>query len=189
MAQLDIIVLVIAAWGAYRGWKHGLFKEVVSTIGFIVGLFIAYQLYETFGDLLAPYISAHSTVAPVLGRLLAFIVLWVVTPILLGFVATLLTKTLKGLHVGLLNSLAGMLLGMAKYVLLLSCIFCAMDALHIINEEKKENSHLYQPVTAVAQTVFENVKWYAAKRTDGDVKADTVWIPIHHDVSNESPKR
>jgi uncharacterized membrane protein required for colicin V production len=50
MAQIDVVILLIAIWGAYRGWKNGLLKEVVSTLGFLLGLLIAYLLYARCGD-------------------------------------------------------------------------------------------------------------------------------------------
>ena len=96
MAQIDIVIILIMVWGAYRGWKNGLLKEIVSMLGFLLGLFVAYHLYAQFGDYLSPHISSNSNVGMIVGRLLAFIFLWVVTPIVLGLVAKMFTKALDG---------------------------------------------------------------------------------------------
>lgn len=183
MAQIDIVIILIAVWGAYRGWKNGFLKEVVSTLGFLLGLFIAYRLYAQFGDFLAPHIGVNSTTSTIVARLIAFMLLWVVSPIVLGLLATLVTKTLKGLHVGFLNSMAGSLLGVVKYVVLLSFIFGAMSMLGIISKEKRDESKCYQKVAAIANSVFKEAQWKRSKKempVEEDV-ADTVWIPIHHE--------
>lgn len=181
MALIDIVIILIVLWGAHRGWKNGLMREFVSTLGFLLGLYIAYQLYASFGDYLAPYICEQEGIAKIAGRLIAFVVIWVVTPIVLGLLATLVTKTLRGLHLGFLNSFLGLLVGVLKYIVLLSFVFGAMGALHILSKEKKEASLFYPYVSTITSAIFENIHWHGSKTcSDGEDKDSTIWIPIHH---------
>ena len=119
MAFIDFIILLLAIWAVYRGWRAGFLKEIISMIGFFVGLFLAAALYSNFGEYLAPKIGASPGVSDVI----AFILIWVVVPILLGMVANILTKALKGMKLGLPNSILGAALSTMKYLVLMSCIF------------------------------------------------------------------
>lgn len=178
MSAVDIVILVILVWGAWQGWRRGLLKEVVSMAGFFVGLFIAYQFYDKFGEYLAPVLSGNPSVAKYLGYVLAFIVIWVVVPMVLGIVANVLTKSLKWLRLGCINSSLGLLVGVLKYVVLLSFVFCAMELFGIISQEKRDASHLYGPVTSLARPFFEGKRPLLPDRHNEEAP-DTFYIDIH----------
>lgn len=184
MATIDIVFIAIMVWGAFRGWRNGLLKEVVSTLGFFLGLFIAYHLYASCGDFLSPHITQNATIGKILGRIIAFILLWVVSPIVIGLIATMFTKTLKGIHLGFINSFTGTLVGMLKYVILLSFVFGAMNLLGILDKEKREQSIFFEPVASVAGVLLEHSDWKRdseiREQDNAEEAADTVWIPIHH---------
>lgn len=132
MAFIDFIILLLAIWAVYRGWRAGFLKEIISMIGFFVGLFLAAALYSNFGEYLAPKIGASPGVSDVI----AFILIWVVVPILLGMVANILTKALKGMKLGLPNSILGAALSTMKYLVLMSCIFNVMSAIGITGPKR-----------------------------------------------------
>ena len=180
MAQIDIVILLLIVWGGFRGWKNGLLKEIVSSLGFIVGLVVAYQLYDCCGEWLSPRITQNASVGKVVGRFLAFILLWVVSPIVLGMVANMLTHTLKGLKMGLPNSVSGMLVGVAKYLILMSVILAAMNYTGILSEEKCKGAVLYQPVSSLCSFVYTHYKTQEAAQEADTIRPDTVWIPINH---------
>ena len=191
MAEIDIVILAIVAWAAWQGWRRGLIKEIVSMAGFIVGLIIACKLYDSFGSFLAPHISQNISIGKYVSYILAFIIIWVVVPILLGVVANLITKSLKGIHLGGFNSILGLLVGVAKYLLLLSFIFCALDFLGIMNKKKKEDALFFKPVEAIVKSAFTG-KHNPNCKADQDstkVKQDsTVWIEIHHNKNGHKRK-
>jgi uncharacterized membrane protein required for colicin V production len=118
----------------------------------------------------------------IIGRLVAFVLLWIISPIVLGTLATLVTKTLKGLHLGFFNSLAGSVVGIVKYAILLSFIFAAMSVTGILSKEKRNQSVCYQTVVSLTGRVFDNLHW-KKQRSDTSVQqtADTLWIPVHHE--------
>ena len=178
MSAVDIVILVILVWGAWQGWRRGLLKEVVSMAGFFVGLLIAYQFYDKFGEYLAPVLSGNPSVAKYLGYVLAFIVIWVVVPMVLGIVANVLTKSLKWLRLGCINSSLGLLVGVLKYVVLLSFVFCAMVLFGIISQEKRDASHLYGPVTSLARPFFEGKRPLLPDRHKEEAP-DTFYIDMH----------
>jgi membrane protein required for colicin V production len=178
MSTLDIAIILLICWSVYHGWKQGLLKEIISMVGFFIGLFVAFQLYTTFGDALAPHISSNSGVGGFFGKVIAFIAIWIIVPILLGIVGNILTKSLKGLHLGFPNSVGGMLVSLFKYLILMSFVLCAMGFVGIVSPEKKQSSHFYKPVTSIVKDFFVDKK--KPQTTDpNSEKQDTVWINVH----------
>lgn len=171
MGLLDIIIIVLFFWGAYKGWTSGLVNQLVSFVGFLVGLLVASLCYSTLGEYLAPKLGTSATISD----LLAFIILWVLIPIFLGFVATGCTKVLKQLSLGWMNSALGAIVGVLKFLLLLSCIFNAMSALNMVDTEKRQASRFYEPVRASIGFLFDRVVTTGAG-CDAEARPDTFYI-------------
>ena len=104
MQTIDWILVVLLLLGAIRGWRTGLIKQVVSLGGLIAGLLIAKLCYAMVGDAIAPHIDNHTTLAHVL----AFILIWIAVPVILGVLGEILTTVLDKLFVlGTVNSILG----------------------------------------------------------------------------------
>lgn len=187
--MLDIFILIVIAWSLYNGWRAGFIRELLSTAGLLVGLFGASIAYSAFGETLA--IATGSKVNMVT-NIIAFFLLWIIIPLALGFAATLLTKVLRTLHLGTINSAAGAGVSLLKYVILLSCLLTAMHSLGILHQERVEKSVLYRPVSGVlswaVDAVFDNGEQDAAHSAGtsgtaassspdaGAASSDTVWV-------------
>jgi uncharacterized membrane protein required for colicin V production len=179
METIDLAILLLVLWAAFTGWRRGLLKEIVSMCGFFVGLLVAYLLYTQFGDLLAPSISSHGGVGRFVGSIVAFIIIWVAVPIVLGVVANVLTRSMKAIHFGKLNSLGGATVSVVKYLILMSFVFSAMNFLGIMSSEKRQASWFYEPVSNLAGQVFSGKKRpQASEEQQG--KTDTLWVNVHH---------
>lgn len=172
--MIDLFILVLMIWAAFNGWRNGFIKEVVSSVGFLAGLLIAATCYSTFGE----YLAVTGTESNMFTSVVAFFLLWIVVPIVLGLVANILTKALKGMQLGLPNSILGALVSLVKYVVLISCVLNVMQALHILNEEKTEDSKLYAPVTGVLQWLWENHGTLMTADEADTLKNDTVWVDM-----------
>lgn len=155
--MLDLFIFIIIGWSLFNGWRAGFLREVLSTAGLLVGLLGASLAYSVFGETLA--VATGSKVSMVT-NIVAFFLLWIIIPLMLGFAATLLTKVLRKLQLGTINSAAGAGLSLLKYTILLSCLLTAMHSLGILNEERVEKSVLYRPVSGVlswaVEAVFDN---------------------------------
>lgn len=148
MLSVDAVIVLILLWGAWRGWKSGFIKEVFSTCGLVVGLLAAVLFYKTLGEHFTPVLGSGS-IASYAGCVLAFVLIWVLVPVLAGMVANVMTKAVKSVFLGPLNSLLGMLLGTVKFLILISFVFSAMSYVGIVSERKKNASRLYPYVTAL----------------------------------------
>ncbi len=183
--MLDLFIIVVILWSLYNGWRAGFIREVLSTTGLLVGLLGASFVYSALGDTL---VIATGNPINMVTNIIAFFLLWIIIPLVLGFAATLLTKMLGKLHLGSLNSAAGAALSFIKYLCLLSCVLTAMHSLGILNEERVQKSVCYPPVSGVlswaVDAVFSNNKGAAhstqhttpdASETDNNA-SDTVWV-------------
>lgn len=175
---LDIFILIVLVWALFNGWRQGFVKELVSAGGFLVGLFVAATCYGTLGE----YLSVDGSESNMVTSIVAFFILWIIVPIFLGFVANLLTRALKGLRLGLPNSLLGAGVSLLKYVILISCVLNVMDSLRILNDARTATSHLYAPAKGALGYFFEKAAAAAEKNDttshDTAVDGDTVWIDV-----------
>lgn len=178
--MLDLFIAAVLLWAAFCGWRSGFVKEIISSIGFLGGLLIAAICYKQFGE----YLAVNGTESNMLTSLIAFLLLWIVVPIVLGFAANIMTKALKEMELGMPNSILGALVSVVKYLILMSCVLNVMGALHIMNEEKTESSKLYTPVTSVLGFIFSpneceegesNGEEDFDQHTDTG-KSDTIWV-------------
>ena len=152
--MLDLFIIVVILWSLYNGWRAGFIREALSTTGLLTGLLGASFVYSALGDTL---VIATGNPINMVTNIIAFFLLWIIIPLVLGFAATLLTKMLGKLHLGSLNSAAGAALSFIKYLCLLSCILTAMHSLGILNEERVQKSVCYPPVSDVLSWAVDAV--------------------------------
>lgn len=168
--MIDLFIIVLLLWAAFSGWRAGFVKEVISAVGFLVGLCVAATCYDSFGE----YLAVDGSESNMFTSVLAFFILWIIVPIVLGFVANVFTRALEVLCLGMPNSMLGAVVGVIKYWVLMSCVLNAMEGLHIMNEGKKADSHLYAPVAGTMQFFFPEGP--ARVEPADSWAADTVWV-------------
>ncbi|MCD8317831.1 MAG: CvpA family protein [Paraprevotella sp.] len=168
MNGLDVFILIVIALGLIKGCLCGFFRQVVSIVGFLVGLLVACLLCSALGDWLAPHIGSGESA----GRVLAFILLWIGVPVALSLLAHVLTKAIESVKLGGLNRLGGAVLGGLKYMIFLSCVLNVGLHLHLISADTESSSHLYHPVRAVSARLFEMCKAEVVHTVKQAVSAD-----------------
>ncbi len=173
--MIDIFILVVVLWAIFNGWKTGLVKEITSTVGTLVGLLIAATCYSAFGE----YLAVNGSETNMVTSIIAFLLLWIVVPIVLGFAANVVTRSLKGMQLGMPNSILGALISVVKYLIILSCVLNVMQSLNILNIEKAKESRLLPPITGVLQTFFPNdTAKVSTSDTTRTAKPDTIWVDM-----------
>lgn len=117
MPITDIISLSLLLYGAVMGLKNGLIKELASTAGFLVGIYIVWKYHCELGD-----------------NILLCLLVWILVPVVFGLAATLVTKFLDFTILGgLVNRVLGALVGFCKWGVLVLCIRMMIDK---VNEWK-----------------------------------------------------
>ena len=82
---------------------QGFVKQLASIVGIIAGLLLARALFGVVGEQLAPKLGTSTTVA----QIIAFILIWVIVPIALSLIASIITKALSAIKLGWLNRWLG----------------------------------------------------------------------------------
>ena len=154
MNGFDILFILVLAVGAWKGWTNGLLKEVLGLIGVFVGLYVAHLLYEQVGYQLAPHIGTSPSVASII----AFALIWMGVPILLGAVGSLLTKLLEWAGLESVNSLGGSLVSLVKFWLILGAFCNVLSITHLVTEETQQRSTLFEPLKRTTAIAFELAK-------------------------------
>ena len=162
MNALDILILAVVLAGFVKGLMCGFFRQVVSIVGFLAGLWVAFMLYSALGDWIAPYIGSDVSV----GRALAFILLWIGVPVGLSLLAYMLTKAVETVKLGGLNRLGGALLGGLKYMVFLSCALNVAFRIHLISGPTVGHSRLYHPVRAMSDKLFDESKIHVVRAVE-----------------------
>ena len=118
MIWVEVACACALLYGLIKGWINGLFKELVSAGGFLIGLGAAYVYYKTVGC-----------------SITEFIIITLATPLVLGLLATILTKVLDKVPVaGFLNHLLGAILGVVKWGLIAGFILLLLEKLEPLKQ-------------------------------------------------------
>lgn len=147
---MDILLLIILAVGFISGLFSGAIKQVISLTAFLIGFLVACLYYQRLANVMTDFLSMAA-----LCKVVAFVLLWVVVPIAVKVIASLLTSVLNFVPVlGLLNRLLGGLLGMVKYSLVLGALIWLFASTNLIKEETMQKSKLAGPLKALPELLY-----------------------------------
>lgn len=113
MSGLDIAIAAIVLIGLWRGFRVGLIKTAVGLAGWFIALIAATQLASP----IAPKLVAF-TQNPVLQMALAFLLVVIAVLAIMHGVAFVFAGVLKTLRLGVVDKVAGGVLGAAKNTLM-----------------------------------------------------------------------
>ncbi len=109
VGPLDILFVLLILGLGLMGWRSGLIHESATLVGFAVGLFVAGHYYTHFAPMFLGW-AGNSTLADLAAFVAVLIVAWIA--VLIG--GAILREVLRGMHLGWLDNLGGMLLGVVK---------------------------------------------------------------------------
>lgn len=154
---MDILIYIVLIVGAVIGYKQGAFKQVAHFLGVAVGLLIAATLYHQFGDFLADKTGASIG----FGRLIAFVLIVIIVPLALGWLAAFFTEFFKKLKLNFLNRIVGALVGVVCYALILSVALNLFDFIAsnagFKPQKLGERSELYYQMKHATQVVIPDI--------------------------------
>lgn len=164
MNVLDIIILIILAWGAFRGFTQGFILQVVTFIALIIGIWASIRFSDSMADLLTKSFDITGKYLPVL----SFIMIFVLVVVIAHLIGMLLTRFFEMATLGWLNRLGGIAFGILKYAFIISVLLTVQyrirDKMQIIPQKQVEGSLLYKPVSGIAPAVFPHLKLIAFEK-------------------------
>ena len=157
MSTIDIIIAVILLFGLVKGYMKGLFIEITSLVGLVLGVYGALHFSFYLSDILKENVSWDQSMI----QIVSFAGTFLIILLALVFLGKALTKIAETIFLGFFNKLLGAVFGVLKYALILSIVFLIYDqindSLKFLNKEKSKESVLYEPVKNLAPAIFPNL--------------------------------
>ena len=176
MVLLDIVILVVLAYGLFVGFRSGLIMQLTTLVAVGAGIWGAIK----FSDRVELWLTDQVELGTMTGSV-SFALTFIAILIAVNLLGRMLTKMLDMAMLSLPNRLAGAALAGMKYALILSALIQSAEGAGMLDillpEEKRQESMLFEPVSALAPTVIpaiENSPW--VQRT---------WESVQEGVTNE----
>jgi membrane protein required for colicin V production len=161
MNVLDIIILIVLAWGAFRGFTQGFILQIVTFIALIIGIWASIAFSDPMSEFLTKNMDITGKYLPVLSFILIFVLVIVVAHL----IGMLLTRFVEIASLGWLNRLGGIAFGVLKMAFIVSVLLTVQnrmkEKIHIISEKQIQNSLLYKPVASLAPAIFPHLRQLA----------------------------
>ena len=158
MSYIDVIIVLFLLYGAVRGFFKGLVIEVATLLGLVLGLYLAmkYSIYTE--NVLRDFLNLSEGYLHPVGWGITFLVVAIVVYLL----GKMLTSLVAVVSLGLVNKIAGLLLGMTKYFVILCILLMIVNSLDntfgLISAETKEKSIFYRPFLNFASTIYHQIR-------------------------------
>lgn len=154
---IDILFLIVAAWGFYQGYTKGIIKTILTVFSILFGLVVAFKLSPAATRFLETAFKTDSPFTFIAGFLLVFLLMMFVIRLLAKF----FEKALQSANINFINQMIGGFVLGSLYTLMLSYLIWFADVSHIIKEQTKEESVTYtflKGFPSKMKTVYEFVK-------------------------------
>lgn len=155
MNIIDIIIVAVAAIAIVMGLKDGAIGQLGTLAGIIISIFLA----KSFGSEASALLGIGGTYSHIWG----YAIVLVVSLVAVSLVAKLLRQLISAVGLGPLDRIAGALLSLVKYGLILSIAFSLFamvnGAFGIVEQRKFDESQLYKPVLSISKYIMPAVEW------------------------------
>lgn len=154
MSVIDIIIGALILYGVVKGLFKGLFVEVTSLLGLLLGVYGAVHFSNYASDILVNNFDWSEQTT----NITAFAITFVVIVLVISLAGKALTKLANFAALGLLNKLLGAFFGGAKIALIISVLLLIFSSLNktipFVSKAEIEASVLYAPVKSLAPMVL-----------------------------------
>ena len=150
MSWIDVIVIVPVIMGAFWGWRNGLIRWAITSIGAVVGIIVAGRTYDNFSSSFnfVDNESLRSVLSYAVVFLFFLVIAWIFARIAKGFLNVLL--------LGWVDNHAGLALGAFVGLMAASAVISLLGSLPSpILQENLEQAVLLEPL--IQSTAFVRV--------------------------------
>jgi len=156
---LDIIFLMVGAYGFYLGFSRGIIRTVFTILSYTLGLIAAFKFSPAMTNMLKDIFSNNNPLMFIAGFLLSFIL----TMVILRMISRTLEGILESININIINQLAGGALLAAVMILIYSWLLQFADNSRVLTEDVKQESITYEYVKEYPKYI--NVAFQALKPT------------------------
>ncbi|MDF1694453.1 MAG: CvpA family protein [Saprospiraceae bacterium] len=154
---LDIIVVLIVAFGFYTGYSRGLIKTVFDTLSLFIGILAVMILSPITIEFLEGMFNISRSISYLVGIVITFLLVMA----LVRFVGRKIEDVLEAANINFLNKLAGGALQGVFFAFIISMVLWVLGNYNVVRPETKANSVTYpllEPLPEAGKSVFEAAK-------------------------------
>ena len=155
MTAFDYILLVLLIGSMLISLTRGLVKEVISLVSWIVAFYVAIN----YGEVLEPWLP-HAISGDVLRVIVAFVVLFIGTRIVMMFLAKLASLVLRASGLTFMDRFLGALFGLAKGALIALALVLVCGMTRIPQQPFWRNAMFSPMAEAAARMVMPYLPGY-----------------------------
>ncbi|HKJ46427.1 MAG TPA: CvpA family protein [Balneolales bacterium] len=156
MILFDWIVVIPLFYFAFRGFKNGLVKEVLSIAGIVLAIFLSIHFMDPLASVLKPMFDKHPSFAPYVAAFIIFFSVLIIVHLLIY----LLTKLLTIVALSLPNRILGLLFGVLKTGLIISTILILLAGFNIPGKNIRIQSKTYPYIITLAPATFNIIAYF-----------------------------
>ncbi len=175
MNYFDIIFIILLIWSVYRGFTKGFIIQLASLAALILGIWGSIK----FSGYTAGLLNDKIDISPQLLEALALAITFIVIVIVIFLFGKVLDKVIS-VTLGIFNRLAGVFFALIKTAFIISILLYVFnivnDNIHVVSEEKKEESFLYKPLSGFAPLIFHSLKAYKKEEQQKEVGSEGVEV-------------
>jgi len=154
MNTVDIIIIIVLLFGLIKGYIKGLFIEITSLVGLVLGVYGAIHFSYFLSNILENRVDWDASMI----QIVAFAGTFLIILLALVFLGKALTKIAETASLGIFNKILGAIFGILKYALILSIVLIVYDQINgsikFVKKKKVNQSVLFDPVKNFAPTIF-----------------------------------
>jgi len=152
MNLVDLIIIAIIGFGIIRGYSKGLIIELSSFFGIFISFFIAGNV----DNILSDKVSSYSSFNMELINTICFILIFILSYVIIIYIAKGFTKLAKVVYLGLLNSLLGGIFGGLKLLLILLIIVKIIFSLNLLSNNMISESSIIIQLHILSEILFNS---------------------------------
>ncbi|MCS6824608.1 MAG: CvpA family protein [Cytophagaceae bacterium] len=154
MNALDLVLSLLLAYSAYRGYNKGLLNTLFSFVAFFTAVVAAVKLMSVVATILTDYFTSSFRVVALVSFALTFLIVYIAIYWSMLKIKHLLNYTI----IGRIDNLAGAVLSVIKSMILLSLLLWAASMLKVAFINKyASGSVLYPYLLHLLPMLFEQV--------------------------------
>ena len=152
MNLIDLIIIAIIGFGIIRGYSKGLIIELSSFFGIFISFFIAGNVDNFLSNEISAFISVNSDLL----NTISFIIIFILSYLLIIYLAKGFTKLAKVVYLGLLNSVLGGVFGGLKLLLVLLIITKIIFSLNLLSNNIISESSIMIHLHVLSEILFNS---------------------------------
>ena len=154
MNLFDLISIGLIAYGSFRGFSKGLIVEMSSLLAIFLGFTIAINL----DDLISNFLYNTLNIEFSLLKIFVFLIIFFITYSIVILAAKSITKFVKVVNLGLLNSILGSLFGLTKWSLLFIVLVWIINSLELSSIDEIIKSFMYEFLLDLSEILFNIIE-------------------------------